>query len=482
MTCDASGRCCHPGCAYATSRRNDLNKHIVKHSGSKPFTCKHEGCTFASGYARALAHHKWVHRSDRPLKCDKPGCNFQTSNSGNLADHKSTHLGLKSHVCDFPGCQYSTAHSGALTNHRYTHTGEKLFQCQEADCDFSATNASILRIHRMQHEGVKPYVCEYADCTYASRNTGHLERHIRKHTGEKPYRCMEPDCVQAFTSNTDLQRHMTVHTGEKPFRCTETGCNQARSSSSDLRRHMRTHTGEKPYKCSECDYACAQRYNLKEHFQAWHSEEASRRKKLQELRVADALNQAGIPFRQNVYICCRSLGGTFRLVDFVLYTKHGIIYLEIGKLSFLGNKLSHFVICSHCCLYADEYGHQRYGIWGECERMHLIYEKQLLREDSRPAVFIRYNPNTYMKQGFKQLVSRTDTEQAEEVRSARERTLIQKIREMEFGRDKTLQVLYMYYDCHCPFTPDAEHRYYLDIWRDSQYCAKLLSVCLPVIV
>lgn len=49
------------------------------------------------------------------------------------------------------------------------------------------------------------------------------------------------------------------------------------------------------------------------------------------MRIKDALTEAGIPFTPNVYICLRSLGGTFRLVDFVIYTKHGIIYLEIGK-------------------------------------------------------------------------------------------------------------------------------------------------------
>lgn len=114
--------------------------------------------------------------------------------------------------------------------------------------------------------------------------------------------------------------------------------------------------------------------------------------------------------------------------------------------------------------------------------MHLIHEKQLLRKDSRPAVFIRYNPNTYMKQGIKQLVSRSDTAQAEKVRSIREKTLIDRIQGMKFGQSNTLQVLYMYYDCHCPFTPDAKHKYCLDIWRDSQYCPELLSACMPVIV
>lgn len=114
--------------------------------------------------------------------------------------------------------------------------------------------------------------------------------------------------------------------------------------------------------------------------------------------------------------------------------------------------------------------------------MHLIHEKQLLRKDSRPAAFIRYNPNTYMKQGIKQLVSRSDTAQAEKARSAREKTLVDKIQKMEFGQDKTLQVLYMYYDCHCPFTTDAKHKYHLDIWRNSEYCPELLSVCLPVVV
>ena len=58
------------------------------------------------------------------------------------------------------------------------------------------------------------------------------------------------------------------------------------------------------------------------------------RRKLQELRIAKVLQDAGIKFEANVYVSCTALGGTFRMIDFVIRHQNGVIYLEIGMYAF----------------------------------------------------------------------------------------------------------------------------------------------------
>ena len=115
--------------------------------------------------------------------------------------------------------------------------------------------------------------------------------------------------------------------------------------------------------------------------------------------------------------------------------------------------------------------------------MKLIHQNQLFRADNTPAMFIRYNSHTFLKHGLKQSVSATDTVQAEQAREARESRLIDTIKNAHFGAQRSLRVLYMYYNCYLPLSPvDGIHTYHLNIWLDPAYCKEILHVCMPVIV
>lgn len=113
------------------------------------------------------------------------------------------------------------------------------------------------------------------------------------------------------------------HTGERPHVCDAEGCNYKSKTASDLTEHKRTHLADRKYKCvfPLCDYASHQKGNLIHHEQVTHSEEAARRRKVEEIKVAKALDAAGISYNRETHIkfCDSGVdGGKFARLDFTI--------------------------------------------------------------------------------------------------------------------------------------------------------------------
>lgn len=114
--------------------------------------------------------------------------------------------------------------------------------------------------------------------------------------------------------------------------------------------------------------------------------------------------------------------------------------------------------------------------------MELIHQMQLLK-DNRPATFIRYNPHTFLKNGLKQLVSASDENQAQQAKRAREKKLVQAIKQAQFGMTGSLRVMYMFYTCYLPLLPaEDDHTYCPIIWLNPAYSKDIRRICMPVIV
>ena len=233
-------------CGQGFGQRCDLRKHVMIHTGERPWSC--EICEKTFQRKTDLHKHTRIHTGEKPYECEY--CGKKVSDKSQLNVHRRLHTGDRPYQCDvcFKGCITSSE----LTRHKQTHYSDRPWKCEVCQKGFKLKEC--LTMHMKTHNGTKKYQC--AKCGLGFDRESKLETHMRLHETDSEYMCVE--CGTDFDDKAQYTNHIRSHKRELgPYSCEY--CGRLFEHRSNLEPHIRSHTGEKPFICELCNSS----YSLK---------------------------------------------------------------------------------------------------------------------------------------------------------------------------------------------------------------------------
>nr|XP_037273113.1 zinc finger protein 436-like [Rhipicephalus microplus] len=103
-------------CAYVTSHKTAMKRHLWKHVAMNPFQCHLCPAVFTQKWN--LTAHLRTHTGERPFSCDQ--CSASFSQNITLIRHMHIHTGKRPFSCDI--CDASFSRKDRLIRHMRTHT------------------------------------------------------------------------------------------------------------------------------------------------------------------------------------------------------------------------------------------------------------------------------------------------------------------------------------------------------------------------
>ncbi|XP_046446305.1 histone-lysine N-methyltransferase PRDM9-like [Daphnia pulex] len=115
-----------PVCQKNIAGKNNLEKHLIRHSSQKPFKC--DECKKMFSAKRDLQLHEMRHHSkERPHVC--PTCNKGFVDKAYLKKHMTFHDQSKFYVCETCGKSFNNVLG--LAKHCKTHSQERPYMCEK---------------------------------------------------------------------------------------------------------------------------------------------------------------------------------------------------------------------------------------------------------------------------------------------------------------------------------------------------------------
>lgn len=192
-----------------------------------------EYCNVGFSQKCDLRRHVMIHTGERPWPCEI--CDKRFQRKTDLAKHMRTHTGEKPYACEF--CDKRVSDKSQLNVHRRLHTGDRPYECSK--CGKRCITSSELSRHRAVRCSDNSDIIQCELCKKKFTIKECLGMHMKLHYRSKgrPFKCDK--CAIGFDKKTALDIHNCVDPTSNVYVCSE--CYEEFTDEMLYADHIKTH-------------------------------------------------------------------------------------------------------------------------------------------------------------------------------------------------------------------------------------------------